>query len=135
MLKPLLDNGEQDPEAMEAMRWETAERLRAGRGERAATVAAIEPFRDFGDAGEYSPKELWYYFAISSPTVPALAGCDPVEADRVIRIFSTCTHARYGGGKPLPPNWPWFAQDRPEGLQQKRAPESLVGWLRSLMRR
>jgi hypothetical protein len=113
-VKPLLDNGEQDPEAMKAMRRETAERLRAAHGDRAAIVAAIERYLDFGDAGEYSPFELWDHFCISSPSVPALAGCDAVAEDRVTRIFSTCTNARYGGGKPLPPDWPWYEHDAPD---------------------
>jgi hypothetical protein len=112
MLRPLLDDGEQDPKAMKAMRRETAERLRAARGERSAIIAAIEEFLDFGDAGEYSPAVLWDYFCISSPTIPALAGYDAVGEDRIIRIFSTCTHARYGGGEPLPPDWPWFEKDK-----------------------
>lgn len=76
--------------------------------DRAAIVAAIEKFLDFGDAGEYSPAELWDYFAISAPTIPALAGCDALAEDRLIRIFSTCTHARYGGGQPLGEDWPWY---------------------------
>src|SRR5262245_51766257 len=79
MLRPLLENGEQDLEAMEAMRRETAERLQAAHGERPAIIAAIERFLDFGDAGEYSPAELWDYFCISSPTIPALAGYDATE--------------------------------------------------------
>jgi hypothetical protein len=107
-----LDDGEQDPEAMAAMRRETAERLRAAHGERSAIIAAIERFLDFGDAGEYSPAELWDYFCISSPTVPMLAGYDAMEEDRITRIFSTCTHARYGGGEPYPPDWPWFEKDK-----------------------
>jgi hypothetical protein len=111
MLRPLLDDGEQDPVAMEAMRRETAERLRAAEGGRPAIIAAIERFLDFGDAGEYSPAELWDYFCISSPTIPAMAGYDAVAEDRIIRIFSTCTHARYGGGTPLPADWPWFEKE------------------------
>jgi hypothetical protein len=98
---------------MEAIRRETAERLCVACGDRSATIAAIERFLDFGDAGEYSPAELWDYFCISSPTVPSLAGYDAMEEDRIIRIFSTCTHARYGGGQPLPPGWPWLEKDRP----------------------
>jgi hypothetical protein len=106
-VKPLFDDGEQDPDAMTAMRRATADRLRAASGDREAIVAAIETFLDFGDAGDYSPSELWGYFAGSSPTVPALAGCDAIAEDRLIRIFSTCTY-RYGGGKPLGDDWPWY---------------------------
>lgn len=111
MLQPLLENGEQDPEAMAAMRRQTAQQLRGANGDRSAIIATIESFLNFGDAGEYSPAELWDYFCISSPTIPALAGCDARAEDRIIRIFSTCTHARYGGGQPLPPDWPWFEKD------------------------
>jgi hypothetical protein len=107
MQKPLLDDGEQDPAAMETMRRITADQLRAAQGERTAIIRAIEQFLDFGDAGDYSPFELWNYFSISAPNVLALAGFDAAEEDRVTRIFSTCTHARYGGGQPLPPDWPW----------------------------
>jgi hypothetical protein len=107
MLKPLLNDGEQDPAAMEMMRRITADQLQIARGERAAIISAIEQFLDFGDAGDYSPCELWDYFSISAPNVPTLAGFDAAEEDRVTRIFSTCTHARYGDGQPLPPDWPW----------------------------
>jgi hypothetical protein len=106
-VNPLLDDGEQDPAAMEAMRLTTADRIRAAGGDRAGIVAAIEALLDFGDAGEYSPSALWDYFSISAPTVPELAGCDTAAEDRVVRIFSTCTHARYGDGRPLPAGWPW----------------------------
>ena len=107
MLNPFLDNGEQDPTAMEMMRHIIADQLRAAGGERAAIIHAIEQFLDFGDAGEYSPLDLWDYFSISAPSIPALAGFSTAEEDRVTRIFSTCTHARYGDGQPLPPDWPW----------------------------
>ncbi len=110
-MKPLLDNGEQDPAAMEAVRLVTADRIRTAGGDRAGIVAAIEAFLDFGDAGEYPPAALWDAFSTSSPSVPKLAGCDATAEDRVIRIFSTRTHARYGGGQPLPANWPWYEQD------------------------
>ncbi len=110
-MEALLLDGEQDPAAMTAMCRDTADQLRAADGDRAAIVVAIEAFLDFGDAGEYSPSELWDYFSISAPTVPELAGCDAAAEDRVVRIFSTCTHARYGGGQPLPADWPWHEQD------------------------
>jgi hypothetical protein len=110
-VEPLLADGERDPEAMTAMCHDTSDRLRAANGVRVAIVAAIERFLDFGDAGEYSPAELWDHFATSSPTVPELAGCDAAAEDMVIRIFSTCTNARYGDGRPLPEDWPWHEQD------------------------
>ena len=110
-MDPFLSDGEQDPEAMDEMCLDTAERIRTACGDRTAIVAAIERFLDFGDAGEYSPAALWDYFATSSPTVPEVAGCDPEAEDRVIRIFSTCTHARYSDGRPLPADWPWHEQD------------------------
>jgi len=110
-MQPLLNDGEQDPAAMDAVRADTADRLRAANGDRAAVVAAIEQFLDFGGAGEYSPAELWDYFATSSPSVPELAGYDAAAEDRAVRVFSTCTHARYGGDEPLPPDWPWHEQD------------------------
>lgn len=110
-MKPLRDDGEQDPEAMSAMCLDTAGRIRAANGDRAGIAAAIEAFLDFGDAGDYSPFELWDYFSMSVPTVPALAGCDAAAEDRVVRIFATCTHARYGDGRPLPADWPWHEQD------------------------
>ena len=72
-MKPLQDDGEQDPAAMKAMRLATADRIRAAAGTRAVIMSAIEAFLDFGNAGEYSPAELWDYFSISSPTVPELA--------------------------------------------------------------
>lgn len=107
LMKPQLDDGEQDTDAMATMCRDTAARARAANGDRAVIVVAIERFLDFGDASEYSPAELWDFFATSSPTVPEMAGCDSTAEDRVIRIFSTCTHARYGDGKPLPSDWPW----------------------------
>ena len=106
-MKPLLDDGEQNPEAMIATRRDTADRIRAANGDRAGIAAAVEAFLDFGDAGDYSPFELWDHFSMSAPTVSELAGCDAAAADRVVRIFSTCTQARYGGGQPLPADWPW----------------------------
>ena len=87
------------------------DRIRAADGDRAGIVAAIEAFLDFGDAGDYSPSALWDYFSMSAPTVPEMAGCDAAAEDRVVRIFSTCTHARYGGGRPLPADWPWHEGD------------------------
>ncbi len=96
---------------MEAMRLATADLIRAAGGGRDGIVSAIETYLDFGDAGEYSPSELWDYFSISSPTVPELAGCDAAAEDRVVRIFSTRTHARYGDGQPLPADWPWHESD------------------------
>lgn len=67
MMKPTFDDGEQDPAAMELMRRMTADQLRVARGERAAIVSAIEQFLDFGDAGEYSPFELWDYSRFLRP--------------------------------------------------------------------
>jgi hypothetical protein len=101
-----LPDGEQDLEAMAAMCWETATRLRAAGGDQAAIAAAVERFLDFGDAGEYSPKELWGFFANTPPTVVALAGLDAEAGDRAVEVFALCTHARYGGGRPPPANWP-----------------------------
>ena len=101
---------DQGPDPMVDMCDETSRRLRAADGDRAAIVAAIERFLDFGDAGEYSPAVLWNYFATSSPTVPEMAGCDAAGEDKIIRIFSTCTDARYGDGLPLPDDWPWHEE-------------------------
>jgi hypothetical protein len=113
-VEPLLPNGEQDLATMAVMCRETADRVQVAGGDRAAIVSAIERFLDFGDAGEYSPKELWDFFANDSPSVAGLAGCDAATRDRVIRIFATCAHARYGGGRPLPANWPWHEQEAPD---------------------
>lgn len=126
-----MPDGEQDMTAMAVMCRETADRLRAANGDRTAIVTAIEHFLDFGDAGEYSPKELWGYFANYSPTVVELAGCDAVTKDRVVRIFATCSHARYGDGQLLPSVWPWHEQDQ---TSQTPKPDGVLGWLRSWIR-
>ena len=82
---------------MAAMSWETADRLRAAGGDRAAIAAAVERFLDFGDEGEYSPTELWGFFTNTPPTVIELAGLDAKAKELAIGVFARCTHARYGG--------------------------------------
>jgi hypothetical protein len=105
-------------EPMNALRRATAERLRAATGPRDAIVAAIEQFLDEAesivDEGKlrvYSPSALWDHFAISSPSIPEMAGYDTQGRDRIVRIFSTVAHKRWGDGRPLPPDWPWHEQE------------------------
>lgn len=111
-MNPFLPNGEQDIDAMLTMCHDTAQRLKAANHDRAHVVDAIERFLNFGDAGEYSPAELWDYFDSEALSI---AECDEQQRDRLLRILSTCTRARYSGGEPDPPDWPWFEHDPQDG--------------------
>ncbi|MBN9517487.1 hypothetical protein J0H58_03050 [bacterium] len=132
-MEPLTADGEQDPGAMEAARRATADRIRAAAGDRAAVAAAVDQFLDFGDAGEYSPAELWDHFAAAPPTVPELAGCDAAAADRVVRVFAARTNARYGDGRPLPADWPWREEGPPPCTRRRIGHAGAMHWLLVLL--
>lgn len=102
---------QQDDDGLEALRRITADRLRVAGGNRQAIIAVIEQFLDAVEELEDSPAVIWDYFCISAPTIPEMAGYDKAAEDRIIRIFSTVTHGRWGEGQPLPADWPWHERD------------------------
>lgn len=74
---------------MQELRRETAELVRAAAGDEAAVADAVRLFIEESWELVQSPSAMWDYFAISSPTVPRMAGLAPEAADGVVKVFET----------------------------------------------
>ena len=96
---------------IEEVRRTTAERLQRACGDRQSIAAVITQYLNaFAcDTIGLSPSTLLGHFYWDIPSVPALAGCDAVEAERVIRIYATVAGERWNpGSPPLPLDHPWY---------------------------
>ena len=88
---------------MEELIAELATSLRDAGDEREKIAAAFSKFIELGFPICNSPSALWEFVG----TALRRAGLDATEQDRRLRIYSTVSHARFGSGRPLPPDWPW----------------------------
>jgi hypothetical protein len=110
-----VDAAEQERQAetrrrLDALIAATAPELRAAGDDREATAAAIRRFLDAAVDILFHPSALWFEFMAALKQ----AGFDHRQQDRRLRIYGTVSHERFGGGRPLPANWPWFEHEGPE---------------------
>jgi hypothetical protein len=88
----------------------TAQRLREAGEDREGIAAAARLFLDEALAVLFHPSALWFEWSKAL----RLAGFDAKQTDRRMRIYGTVSHERFGRGRPLPPDWPWFEHGAPE---------------------
>ena len=80
-------------------------------GDRQSIAAVIMLYLDACacDTIGFSPSTLLHHFYWDTPSVPALAGCDAVEAERVMWVYATVASERWNPGcPPLPLDHPWY---------------------------
>lgn len=90
---PISDEGE-----VEALVEASDRRIRAASEDPSLILSAIESYLDRGEALGCSPFELWDHFAISSPSIPQRAGCDPEIEEWMVALFETRANARWERG-------------------------------------
>jgi hypothetical protein len=110
-----LDAAEEERQAdtrrrLDAVNADTAAELRAAGDDREPIAAVIRSFLDRALDVLYHPSALWFEFEAALRQ----AGFDAVQRDRRMRIYGTVSHERFGGGRPLPPDWPWFEDQPPD---------------------
>lgn len=88
----------------------TAPELRAAGEDRELIAGVIRRFLDTAVDILFHPSRLWFEFM----AVLKLAGFDSRQQDRRLRIYGTVSHERFGNGRPLPADWPWFEHEGPE---------------------
>jgi hypothetical protein len=75
----------------------TVNALKAARKDPGKLEAAITKYLEEGDAIGCSPSELWDYFGISTPSLPAKAHFTKREDDHAAKLFEQLSTARYRG--------------------------------------
>ena len=75
----------------------TVKALKAARNDPGKLATAITKYLEEGDAIGCSPSELWDYFGISTPSLPAKARFTKQEEERAIKLFAQLTKERYRG--------------------------------------
>ncbi|MBV9124052.1 MAG: hypothetical protein JO112_11895 [Planctomycetes bacterium] len=116
-------NESESDATMKALLRDTVVRLRAASGSRESIVVAIKQFLDEGMKIVYSPSAMWDFFG----PLPRKAGYNERDTDRIMRIFSTVVNEVIMGGRPYPPDWPWFEEEVGNNGPSTEPPSSSTG--------